>query len=163
MSAAVADTSSSSAGATSTSTTAAATAAAAATSLQSNRSLYVGGLAEDVTPITLRAALVPFGPIKSIDVPMDYGKGTHKGFAFVEFEESEDAAEAIYNLDGSELMGRTLTVNLARAAGQVKLGSNQAVWSQDEWFQNQTGEKEQAEMEEKQKREKDDAETMKER
>ena len=60
-------------------------------------------------------------------------------------------------------MGRTLTVNLARAAGQVKLGSNQAVWSQDEWFQNQTGEKEQAEMEEKQRREKDDADTMKER
>ena len=138
-------------------------AAATATSLQSNRSLYVGGLAEDVTPITLRAALVPFGPIKSIDVPMDYGKGTHKGFAFVEFEESEDAAEAIYNLDGSELMGRTLTVNLARAAGQVKLGSNQAVWSQDEWFQNQTGEREKAEMEEQQKRDKDDAETMKER
>ena len=162
MSAAVADPSSSSAGATASATTTA-TSAAAATSLQSNRSLYVGGLAEDVTPITLRAALVPFGPIKSIDVPMDYGKGTHKGFAFVEFEESEDAAEAIYNLDGSELMGRTLTVNLARAAGQVKLGSKQAVWSQDEWFQNQTGEKEQAEMEEKQKREKDDADTMKER
>jgi len=157
MSAKVADQSSSTAHAGATS------AAKAATSLQSNRSLYVGGLAEDVTPIALRAALVPFGPIKSIDVPMDYGKGTHKGFAFVEFEEAEDAAEAIYNLDGGELMGRTLTVNLARAAGQVKLGSNQAVWSQDEWFQNQTGEKEQVEMEEKQKREMDDAETMKER
>ena len=99
MSAAVADPSSSSAGATASATTTA-TSAAAATSLQSNRSLYVGGLAEDVTPITLRAALVPFGPIKSIDVPMDYGKGTHKGFAFVEFEESEDATEAIYNWTG---------------------------------------------------------------
>eukprot|EP00957_Ditylum_brightwellii_P136022 10372775-Ditylum_brightwellii.AAC.2 len=36
--------------------------------LQSRRSLYVGGLAEDVTEPTIRAAMIPFGPIKSIDM-----------------------------------------------------------------------------------------------
>ena len=138
-------------------------ASSGAPALQSNRSLYVGGLADDVTPITLRAALVPFGPLKSIDVPMDYEKGTHKGFAFVEYEDPADAAECIYNMDGSELMGRTLTVNLANPASQMKLGGSKAVWSQDEWFQAQAGEDGKAEKEEKERADKDDAQTMKEK
>lgn len=61
--------------------------------LSVQKTLYIGGLAleEDgassldvmVVERTLRAALIPFGPIKSIDIPRDYQKGTHKGFAFV--------------------------------------------------------------------------------
>jgi peptidyl-prolyl isomerase E (cyclophilin E) len=107
--------------------------------LQSRRSLYVGGLAETVKEINLRAAMIPFGPLKSIDIPMDYAKGTHKGFAFVEYQDADDAAEAIYNMDGAELFGRVLNVNLAQN-NQVNLGSNKAVWTTDEWFQQQNGE-----------------------
>ena len=138
-----------------------ASASAGEPALQSNRSLYVGGLSDDLTPVTLRAALVPFGPIKSIDVPMDYSKGKHKGFAFVEYEDPADAAEAIYNMDGAELMGRTLTVNLAHAASQVKLGSTKAVWSNDEWFQRHVGDKDRIEKEEKERKDAADAATMK--
>jgi peptidyl-prolyl isomerase E (cyclophilin E) len=69
---------------------------------------------------------------------MDYQKGLHKGFAFVEFEDPEDAAEAIFNMDGAELMGRTLHVSLAQP-NQMNLSSHQAVWSTDEWFQQQAG------------------------
>ena len=36
--------------------------------LQSRRILHVGGLAEQVVDTTLRAAFIPFGPIKSIDI-----------------------------------------------------------------------------------------------
>ena len=104
--------------------------------LQSRRSLYIGGLADEVKEINLRAAMIPFGPLKSVDIPMDYTKGTHKGFAFVEYEDADDAAEAIYNMDGAELFGRVLNVNLAQQ-NQVNLGSNKAVWTTDEWFQGQ--------------------------
>jgi peptidyl-prolyl isomerase E (cyclophilin E) len=65
---------------------------------------------------------------------MDYASGKHKGFAFVEYNDGEDAAEAIYNLDGSELYGRVLSVNLAQH-NRVNLNSNKAVWSTDEFFQ----------------------------
>ena len=112
------------------------TAASSQPTLQSRRSLYVGGLADEVKEINLRAAMIPFGPLKSIDMPMDYAKGTHKGFAFVEYQDADDAAEAIYNMDGSELFGRVLNVNLAQN-NQISLGSNKAVWTQDEWFQHQ--------------------------
>jgi peptidyl-prolyl isomerase E (cyclophilin E) len=65
---------------------------------------------------------------------MDYASGKHKGFAFVEYNDGEDAAEAIYNLDGSELYGKVLTVNLTQH-NRVNLNSNKAVWSTDEFFQ----------------------------
>jgi peptidyl-prolyl isomerase E (cyclophilin E) len=43
--------------------------------LQSKRLLYVGGLADEVKESNLRAVMLPFGPIKSIDIPMDYSAG----------------------------------------------------------------------------------------
>lgn len=72
-------------------------------------------------------------------MPMDFAKGTHKGFAFIEYQDAEDANEAIYNMDGAELFGRVLNVNLAQK-NQVSLGSNKAVWTTDEWFQKQNEE-----------------------
>mmetsp|Transcript_42841 Transcript_42841/g.48679 ORF Transcript_42841/g.48679 Transcript_42841/m.48679 type:complete len:143 (-) Transcript_42841:210-638(-) len=109
--------------------------------LQSRRTLYVGGLAPEVRDSTLRAAMIPFGPIKSIDIPPDYtkNKSSHKGFGFVEFEDADDAAEAIFNMDGAELMGKVLNVTLAKP-NQMDYGNrNKAVWSTDEWFQKQAG------------------------
>jgi peptidyl-prolyl isomerase E (cyclophilin E) len=105
----------------------------------SRKALYIGGLDAAVTESTLRAAFIPFGPIQSIDMPMDYAAGTHKGYAFLEYVDGEDAAEAIYNMDGAELFGKTLVVNVAQAdrllAGNNDLTSaKQAVWSTDEWY-----------------------------
>ena len=56
----------------------------------SKRAVYVGGLGEDVTPQILRSAMIPFGTIKSLDIPMDYKIGKTRGFAFVEFDDPED-------------------------------------------------------------------------
>ncbi|CAB9496981.1 trans isomerase E [Seminavis robusta] len=109
--------------------------------LNSKRVIYVGGLADEVTIPLLRACMIPFGPIHSIDMPMDYAKGTSKGFAFVEFEEAEDATEAIFNRNGANLMGRTLQVSMAQANQANKL--TEPVWNSDEWFQkNQADQKE---------------------
>jgi RNA recognition motif-containing protein len=38
------------------------------TIVQSKRALYVGGLGDDVSQVTLRAAFIPFGPLKTIDI-----------------------------------------------------------------------------------------------
>ena len=114
------------------------------TTLQSRRALYVGGLDPDVkqsiqsVETTIRAAFIPFGPIKTIDIPMDFSSGRAKGFAFIEYDDGDDAAEAIYNMDGAELFGKILTVNIAQAE-RMSLGSNKAVWSTDEWFREQSG------------------------
>jgi RNA recognition motif-containing protein len=71
---------------------------------------------------------------------MDYQSGKHKGFCFAEFEDADDADEAIFNLDGAELLGRTLRCSMAQP-NQVNKLSNQseAIWKSDEWFQQHSG------------------------
>lgn len=39
---------------------------------KSRNLLYVGGLEKDVTNDILFAAFVPFGPIRSVDIPRDF-------------------------------------------------------------------------------------------
>lgn len=50
------------------------------------KSLFVGGLAEEVTLEILRAAFIPFGELKDVQLPLD-AAGKPRGFGFVEFEE----------------------------------------------------------------------------
>ena len=118
--------------------------------MSSKRALYIGGLDASVTETTLRASFLPFGPIQHIDIPMDYAAGTHKGFAFLEFVDSADAAEAIYNMDGAELFGKALTVNVAQA-DKMNLGSSKALWSSDDWYKEHAGLKEGDEKSEQEK------------
>lgn len=74
---------------------------------------------------------------------MDYAAGVHRGFAFVEFEDSDDASEAIFNMDGAELLGRTIRASLAQPNQVHKFSSTgsapQAIWKSDEWFQTHVG------------------------
>jgi peptidyl-prolyl isomerase E (cyclophilin E) len=104
---------------------------------RARRTLYVGGLDGAVTDHILRAAFVPFGELKDVSVPLDHAAGTNRGFGFVEFEDEGDAAEAVDNMDGAELFGRTLRVTLARP--QQGTGKGKAVWSAEEWYASLTG------------------------
>lgn len=61
------------------------------------RTVYVGGLAEEVDEKILNAAFIPFGDIVDVQIPLDYESEKHRGFAFIEFENAEDAAAAIDN------------------------------------------------------------------
>lgn len=61
-----------------------------------------------------------------------------KGFCFVEFENEGDAADAIENMDGAELLGKVLRCNVAKAVS--KLAPGKALWSSDEWAGNENGE-----------------------
>ncbi|POM62778.1 Peptidyl-prolyl cis-trans isomerase E [Phytophthora palmivora] len=93
------------------------------------RALYVGGLDNQVTEQGLYTAFVPFGPIKSVQIPLDYKSQRAKGFGFVEFDDEADARAAIDNMDDSELFGRTLRVAIAKP-DRPKLGSNKPVWAE---------------------------------
>ncbi|KAL3311810.1 hypothetical protein Ciccas_009605 [Cichlidogyrus casuarinus] len=97
------------------------------------RMLYVGGLAPEVSVALVRAAFIPFGDIIDINMPIDYESGKHRGFAFVEFEELEDATAAIDNMNESEILGRTVRVNVARPI-RIREGYGRAVWTDDNWL-----------------------------
>ncbi|KAK9502776.1 hypothetical protein O3M35_011484 [Rhynocoris fuscipes] len=103
------------------------------------RTIYVGGLADEVDEEVLRSAFLAFGEIIDIQIPLDYQTEKHRGFAFIEYEFAEDAAAAIDNMNDSELFGRTVRVNLAKPQ-KIKEGSTRAVWSEDVWLQQHAGE-----------------------
>jgi RNA recognition motif-containing protein len=63
-----------------------------------------------------------FGNVVSANVIMDRATGRSKGFGFVEMANDGAAAEAIQSLNGSELEGRSITVNEARPMEQRSNG-----------------------------------------
>jgi RNA recognition motif-containing protein len=76
--------------------------------------IYVGNLSYQVTDEELRATFEAFGEVSSAAVIRDKFTGEAKGFGFVEMPKQAEAEAAIKKLNGKELKGRTLTVNLAR-------------------------------------------------
>ncbi|KAL0094720.1 peptidyl-prolyl cis-trans isomerase E [Phycomyces blakesleeanus] len=100
--------------------------------------LFVGGLDQDVTEAILHAAFIPFGDIVSVQLTPDGGShNQHKGFGFVEYELTEDAAAAVDNMHLAELNGRVIKVNIAKPQ-KMTTASNRAVWSDDAWLQQNT-------------------------
>ena len=72
-----------------------------------NKTLYVGNMPYSTTESELRSLFEPYGPIEEVRIIGD------KGFAFVEIPE-ENMQAAIDATNGTDLGGRTLTVNEAR-------------------------------------------------
>ncbi|KAI8963403.1 hypothetical protein F5Y11DRAFT_346575 [Daldinia sp. FL1419] len=101
--------------------------------------VYVGGLASIVTTGNVHDAFIPFGEIADVTLPKNDAPNateTHRGFAYVEYEDAEDAKEAIDNMDQSELFGRILRVSAAKPPKNTEegLGSKTAIWEQEGWL-----------------------------
>ena len=76
--------------------------------------LYVGNLPYAVDDVRLRTLFGAFGAPMSATVVVDRASGRSKGYGFVEMTD-EEARKAIAALNRSELDGRTIWVNEARA------------------------------------------------
>ena len=79
-----------------------------------SKKLYVGNLSYQTTEATLSELFGEIGEIVSISLIMDRYSGRSKGFAFVEMVEQSTAQEAINQLNGKEVDGRTIKVAEAR-------------------------------------------------
>ncbi len=80
--------------------------------------LYVGGLPYSVTEEQLADLFAAHGTVESARVISDKYTGQSRGFGFVDMSSSSEAEQAIKSLHGSQLSGRTLTVNEARPQEQ---------------------------------------------
>lgn len=76
----------------------------------SSNSVYVGSISFELKEDTIRAAFLPFGPIKSINMSYDPITQKHKGFAFVEYEIPEGAQLALEQMNGAMMGGRNIKV-----------------------------------------------------
>ncbi len=78
------------------------------------KKLYVGNLSYNTHDEDLREAFSKIGEVTSVTLITDQATGRSKGFGFVEMATDEDAQKAITTLNGTEFMGRNITVNEAR-------------------------------------------------
>jgi RNA recognition motif-containing protein len=76
--------------------------------------LYVGGLPYSATEAQLNDVFAAHGTVESARVITDKFTGQSRGFGFVEMSTPEEANAAIAALNGSQMDGRTLTVNEAK-------------------------------------------------
>lgn len=78
------------------------------------KKIYIGGLPFAVTDKKLEEIFSTHGTVESAQVITDKFTGRSKGFGFVEMSSDSEAQSAIQALNGTELDGRTITVNEAR-------------------------------------------------
>ena len=76
--------------------------------------LYVGNLAFSTSSGDLEALFARHGSVKRAQVITDRDTGQSRGFGFVEMASAEEAQAAIDALDGHNVEGRDLTVNIAK-------------------------------------------------
>ena len=75
--------------------------------------LYIGGLAYSTTSDGLREFFTQCGNVLSATVITDRFSGQSRGFGFVEMDTAEEAQTAISQLNGRELDGRRITVEIS--------------------------------------------------
>jgi len=106
----------------------------------SKKTIYVGGLGEDVNEEALHVLFSTFGDVMDVQLPLAAAHPQaedrrHRGFAFVTFGAFADAQDAIDNMDMNEFRGRVLKVNMANAVKvSVQPQGNRAVWESEEWL-----------------------------
>ena len=76
--------------------------------------LFVGGIAFATTSEGLRDFFAQSGSVVSANVITDQFSGQSRGFGFVEMATAEEAAQAATQLNGRQLDGRQLKVELAK-------------------------------------------------
>ena len=82
------------------------------------KKLYVGGLPYSVSDTQLSDLFAEHGTVDSAQVITDRMTGRSRGFGFVEMSSTEEAEAATSSLSGTQLEGRTLTVNEAKQRSQ---------------------------------------------
>jgi len=101
-----------------------------------NNKVYVGGLPFSVTEGRLQEIFGAYGTVESARVISDKFTGESRGFGFVEMGSGSEAQKAISALNGTQLEGRTLTVNEAkpmanrdnRGGGRDNRGGGRSRW-----------------------------------
>ncbi len=77
--------------------------------------IFVGSLPFTISDTTLKETFEKHGSVLSAKVIMDRDTNRSRGFGFVEMENPTDATKAMKALNNSEIDGRNIVVNEAKA------------------------------------------------
>src|SRR5215831_13016721 len=86
------------------------------------KNVYVGNLPNSTTGAELRHIFEAHGSVEKITLVTDRDTGRSRGFGFVEMANASEADKAIVALNGTDLGGRTLTINEAKPRSERPTG-----------------------------------------
>ena len=86
----------------------------ASRTLYMSNKLFVGNLSFDTTENDLNDLFAAHGTVTEANLMMDRDSGRPRGFGFVTMSSAEEAQKAIAALNGKDVGGRALTVNVAK-------------------------------------------------
>jgi RNA recognition motif-containing protein len=86
------------------------------------KNLYVGNLPHSTTEAELRNLFEAHGAVEKVSLVTDRDTGRSRGFGFVEMANASEADKAIATLNGTDLGGRTLTINEAKPKAERPRG-----------------------------------------
>jgi cold-inducible RNA-binding protein len=78
------------------------------------KNIFVGNLSFGATEDSLRALFEAHGTVSRVNIVTDRDSGQPRGFGFVEMANDAEGERAIAALNGTDLDGRTLSINEAR-------------------------------------------------
>ena len=73
--------------------------------------VYVGGLGPELTEGDVACVLSQWGEVEDLHLVRDELSGRSKGFCFVKYEDRRSAILCVDNMNGTQLLGRTLRVD----------------------------------------------------
>ena len=76
--------------------------------------LFVGNLDFAATDSSVRSLFERYGQVDQVSIVTDRDTGRSRGFGFVEMGDNSQAEQAIAGLNGAQIDGRSLNVNVAR-------------------------------------------------
>ncbi len=76
--------------------------------------LFVGNLSFNTTENDLQDAFAAHGTVTETNLMMDRMTNRPRGFAFITMSSAEEAQKAIAAMNGKDMDGRALTVNVAK-------------------------------------------------
>ena len=82
--------------------------------MEEKNKLYVGNLSYSVTDESLAELFASFGEVTEAKVIIDKFSGRSKGFGFVTMADEKAAEKAIAEMNGKEVDGRAIVVNVSR-------------------------------------------------
>lgn len=79
-----------------------------------NNKLFVGNLSFKLAEQDLETLFGQYGTVVSCSIPTDRETGRKRGFAFIEMSTQAEAEAAIKGLNGRDVDGRQLAVNVSQ-------------------------------------------------
>ena len=86
------------------------------------KNVYVGNLPHNTTEAELRNLFEAHGAVEKVTLVTERETGRSRGFGFVEMTNASEADKAIATLNGTDLGGRSLTINEAKPRAERPSG-----------------------------------------